>query len=169
MKTKAIEILNQQIEKLEHPDFDLEAWKQQTVVLLGRIFGERSYKTEQIKNLHYDYSSWALRDTRGTSSPVEAAKQAAKDLLGAAVIELENFGIPGEEESSPVLDAIRESLEEHLKISTYRKIANLLEADIPVEKVKDELGDLLRNADPDLPEDFFITLFSHPKMKGRLS
>lgn len=169
MKEKAIEILRQQVKKLDHPDFDLEAWKQQTVVLLGRIFGERSYKTEQIRNLHYDFSSWALRDTRGKSSPVEAAKQGAKDLLEAALIELEQFGIPGEVESTPVLEAIRESLEEHVKISTFRKIASLLQADLPGEKVRDELSDLLRNADPELPEDFFITLFSHPKMKGKLS
>jgi hypothetical protein len=168
MKDKAIEILRQQLLRLDHPDFDLEGWKSQTIVLLGRIFGERSYKTERIRNLHYDYSSWALRDTRGKSSPLEAAKQSARDLLEAALTELEQFGVPDEAGSSPVLDAIRASLEEHVKISTYRNIARILQADIAADKRREELRDLLRDAHPDLPEDFFISLFSHPGMKGQL-
>ena len=168
MKEKAIEILQQQLVRLDSPDFDLEGWKSQTIVLLGRIFGERSSKTEQIRNLHFDYSSWALRDTRGKSSPLEAARQSARDLIEAAITELEHFGVPEDAGQSPVMIAIKESLEEHVKISTYRKIARILQADIAPEKRREELRDLLRDADPDLPEDFFISLFSHPGMKGQL-
>jgi len=169
MKEKAITILREQIDKLDRKDFDLEAWKTQSIVLMGRIFGERSFKTEQIRSLHYDYSSWSLRDTRGVGSPVDIARKAARDLLEAAITELEHFGLPGETASAPLLAAIRESLEEHLKISAFRKLSGIMDADIPDDKKQEELRDLLRAEDPELPEKFFISLFSHHGMKGQLN
>ncbi len=40
MEAKEIQLLKTQIEKLERKDFDLEAWKNFTVVILGRILGK---------------------------------------------------------------------------------------------------------------------------------
>lgn len=169
MKEKSTEIFARQIEKIDLPDFDLESWKMQTIVLIERIFGERSSLSEQVRNLHSDYSSWTLRDTRGKSSPIENAKQRARDILSAAMIELDQMNYQGEEEQSPVLDAIRESLEEHLKMSAYRKIVGIVQADIPTEQKEEEIRDLLRDSDADLAHDFFVSLFSNSKLKAKLS
>ncbi|HRY98719.1 MAG TPA: hypothetical protein P5550_06645 [Bacteroidales bacterium] len=166
MTKKSIELLSQQLQKLDAPGLNLEAWKSQTVAMLSRIFGERSVKTEHIRNLHYDNSSWTLRDTMGKESPEEAARRSARELLEAAITELSLFGQPEQTEGNPVVLALRESLEEHLKISAYRKLLSILNAEVSPEQKRQELRDLLRDADPELPEGFFLSLFSNPLMKG---
>ena len=65
MADKEISILKEQIERLNEKQFDLDSWKNQTVIFLERIFGKESSKVKLIRELHYDYSSWNLRDTTG--------------------------------------------------------------------------------------------------------
>ncbi|HNQ37909.1 MAG TPA: hypothetical protein PKJ58_08115, partial [Prolixibacteraceae bacterium] len=65
MAEKEIALLRDQIGKLSDPRFDLEAWKNQTIIFLERIFGKESSKVKLIRELHYDYSSWSLRDASG--------------------------------------------------------------------------------------------------------
>jgi hypothetical protein len=40
MIEKQIELIKRQISKLDEKDFDLDAWKSSTTVILGRIFGD---------------------------------------------------------------------------------------------------------------------------------
>ena len=63
MAEKEIALLKEQIIRLDEKKFDLEAWKNHTIIFLERIFGKDSSKIKMIKELHYDYSSWSLRDT----------------------------------------------------------------------------------------------------------
>ena len=53
---KEIKLLEEQIGKLESKNFDLEAWKQYTIVLLARIFGDNNQKIQQVEKIEYDYS-----------------------------------------------------------------------------------------------------------------
>ena len=55
---KEIELLQAQIEKLNKKDFDLDAWKQYTVVLLSRIFGEHNPKIHQVEKIEYLQKAW---------------------------------------------------------------------------------------------------------------
>ncbi|OYT12791.1 MAG: hypothetical protein B6I19_08515 [Bacteroidetes bacterium 4572_114] len=75
MKQKQIELLQQQIDKLDSKDFDLEAWKNYTIVLLARLFGEDNQKIKQIEKLDYEYNSWSLRDTSGFTSYLQTCKE----------------------------------------------------------------------------------------------
>ena len=92
MATNEIKLLKQQIEKLEAKDFDLSAWKKFTIVFLARIFGDDSPKIKQIEKIESDYSSWSLRDTSGSSSNVNKSKKLAREILEAAIAEIEIFG-----------------------------------------------------------------------------
>ena len=90
MSKKEIELLKEQIKKLDVKNFDLEAWKKYTIVLLARIFGDDSQKIKQIENIEYDYSSWALRYTSGISSYLNTCKKLGKEILDASISEIEN-------------------------------------------------------------------------------
>ncbi len=44
---KAIEMLQGQVDKLQAKDFDLKAWKNHTILILSRLFGETDPKIAQ--------------------------------------------------------------------------------------------------------------------------
>ena len=68
MSEKEIQLLEQQIEKLDTKDFDLQAWKKYTIVILARIFGNKNEKIRLVEKLDYEFSSWSLRDASGNES-----------------------------------------------------------------------------------------------------
>ena len=98
MAEKEIALLQEQIARLDEEKFDIDAWKNYTVILLERIFGKNSSKIKMIKDLHYDYSSWSLRDTAATgkTKDKDPVRLQADEILRAAIAELRNFGIPQE-------------------------------------------------------------------------
>ena len=48
---KTVQVLQDQIEKLNAKDFDLNAWKNFTILLLERIFGPGNQKIQAIQKL----------------------------------------------------------------------------------------------------------------------
>lgn len=151
MKEKEIQLLREQIEKLDQKNFDLEAWKNYTIVLLARIFGNDSQKIKQIEKLDYEYNSWSLRDTTGYSSYLETCKKLGKEILEASITEIESFGIPtlsshdgGKVQINVVLDA----LDDELKGSQFKALIKLLKSNINPEEKKRQLHELLAQLDP---------------------
>lgn len=142
MGEREIKILESRIEKLNAPDFDLEAWKGATVVVLDRIFGQDNQKSEQINKIKYEQSSWALRDAKGSKNLIDSCKKRGEEVLRVAIEELEFFGVPEEtveQNRAPFKAVIVSALEEELKISQFRSIQNLLDSDMAVEKLKEKV------------------------------
>lgn len=111
MSENEIELLKQQIASIETKKFDLEAWKAPTLVFVSRIFGAASEHVRQIRELKYDYSSWALRDTSGGGQLTDPVRVRAREILEAAISELQNLGTPPTvNTTSEVLDAFRKEL-----------------------------------------------------------
>ncbi len=111
MSENEIELLSQQIASLDTKKFDLEAWKSPTLMFVSRIFGSVSEHVRQIRELKYDYSSWTLRDTSGGGQLTDPVRVRAREILEAAISELQNLGAPLEEDNaSKVLDAFRKEL-----------------------------------------------------------
>ncbi len=151
MAKKEISILKKQIERLEVKDFDLEAWKKFTIVMLARIFGNTSEKIRQIESIEYEYSSWSLRDTSGSSEYLESCKKLGRKILEASIEELETFARFGarlDEENRKVIEhgqRIRACLKqsEFAPVSVAEQIAVLLALtaelfdDIPLGLMKD--------------------------------
>jgi len=96
MAEKEIALLQEQLERLHEKKFDLEAWKNHTIIFLERIFGKENSKLKMIKDLGYDYSSWNLRDTAaaGKTSDKDPVLLQAEEILTAAIIELKTLGLP---------------------------------------------------------------------------
>ncbi len=164
---KEIKLLQAQIDKLENKGFDLDAWKQYTVVLLARIFGEHNTKIKQIEKIEYDFSSWALRDTSGKSAYMETCKKLGREVLLASIDELNAFGLP--EKQTPTDDSIPVSvlvsaLEEELKVSQFRKLKAIVRSGEEVEKKKEEIKGLLKSFDKDFAENVVLNILSDPEL-----
>jgi hypothetical protein len=128
MAEKEIALLQGQIEGLHEKKFDLEAWKNHTIIFLERIFGKDSSKLKMIKDLGYDYSSWNLRDTAATgkTNDKDPVLMQAEEILTAAIAELMTLGLPkGKKEK----DKIWELLEDDLTGKDLKKLEILIQSD----------------------------------------
>ena len=125
MVEKYISILKIQLQKLDEKDFDFEAWKMATVIVLNRIFGPRDVKIRQLENIRVEYgSSWSMRAVSGSFDPVLSARKQGGEIVRVAIEELELYG---EEVISPCGELVDESLSKVLKVDEYRKLEKMLE------------------------------------------
>ena len=89
METAFIEMLKKRMAGLEEKEFNLEAWKSGTALLLTRIFGEGNSYSKEIESMKVDYSSWSLRDATSDYNPREASKRLGHEILEMAIAELQ--------------------------------------------------------------------------------
>jgi hypothetical protein len=87
MAQQKIDIVRELIDSLDKKDFDLDVWKVKTILLLKTLFGANNEKIKLIENLHYDYSSWSLRDASGLQKG-DRVKEYARQILEVAITEL---------------------------------------------------------------------------------
>lgn len=111
MINKFMQLLTRQIQKLDHEDFDLEAWKSGTITILHRILGDTTPHIKQIDALKIDYSSWALRDSNSKYNPIATCKKQGKAILEAALDEIEILGTQ-EQEKDTIYTKLAEALKE---------------------------------------------------------
>lgn len=128
MKNPHIALLKKQIKKLDASDFDLEAWKLSTQLLLNQIFGSFDPKTLAIRDLKIDYSSTMLRDSNANYRPLETCKRKGREVLELSVDELEMAIIP-ESELRKLIDAgDKEGLLNYLKKQKKEELIDLIQA-----------------------------------------
>ena len=140
---KEINLLEEQIAKLASKEFDFRAWKQYSIILLSRIFGDEDQKVKQISKLEIDYSSWSLRDASGKSSQIDTFKKLGKEILRAAIDELSSFGAPDKNPSSQInlsQQLILSALESELKISQLKELVLLINSELTIELKKIEIS-----------------------------
>ncbi|MGD1846590.1 MAG: hypothetical protein ACFB10_14480 [Salibacteraceae bacterium] len=139
-----IKVLRQQIEKLNDPKFDLEAWKLATSVLLRRIFGPHDAKIKWVEEIRFDYGSWSLRDADG-SDHAALGKKRATEILEAGILELETLGAPQASEGplpqetanqTLPLSQVLEVIENELSVSQFKKLAAELKNVAPEEQAE---------------------------------
>ncbi len=125
MAHKEITLLKEQLAKLDDKKFDLEAWKDRTLIFLERIFGIDNSKIKLIKALHYDYSSWNLRDTAavGRTKGEDPVKIQAREILSATIAELEKLGLPKTSRENKKIERL---LEEELTGKQVKEIDAIL-------------------------------------------
>ncbi len=156
MAEKEINILTEQIQKLEAKGFDLESWKILTINILERIFGSSSAKIEQVKELKYDFSSWSLRDTSGSTGSI---KKKAKVIIESAINELESFGLPNisqnnkENENGSILNAF----EDELKGTQFKRLKDILTIR-DLDERKRQLKELFDILDSDVKESLLLSI-----------
>jgi len=138
MSEKNISLLQKRIEKLDDKEFDLEAWKEATIMVLGRIFGETDSSLKQIENLKIDYSSWALRDATSKYNPTETCKKKGKEILTSLIDELEL------DEDSDSGVSVLDILGKHLKPETLEVLQK--DSENALSSLKKEKKETLANS-----------------------
>lgn len=123
---KTVQVLQDQIEKLNAKDFDLNAWKNFTILLLERIFGPGNQKIQSIQHIKYDQGSWVLRDETGYTNSIEACKKLGGEVLEEAIIEIETFGAPEKTGNEIDIQIIITSMEDELTGTQFREIRKAL-------------------------------------------
>ena len=128
MAETEIALLQEQIERLKEKKFDLDAWKNHTVIFLERIFGKDNSKIKMIKDLGYDYSSWNLRDTAaaGKTSDKDPVLLQAEEILTAAIIELKTLGLP---QAKKEKEKIWDLLDDELTGKQFRELETLVKSE----------------------------------------
>lgn len=87
MNELKIKVIQELASDFDQKNFDLEAWKIKASLVLKRIFGEKDEKVGLIQNLHYDFSSWSLRDHSGGKQH-DPVKDQAREIIETAILEL---------------------------------------------------------------------------------
>lgn len=87
MSKQELTVLRELVNAVDQANFDLDVWKIKASLLIRKIFGSTDEKVALIEALHYDYSSWSLRDKTGIKQP-DTVKEQAKGILEAAISEL---------------------------------------------------------------------------------
>lgn len=162
MAEKEIQLLQKQIQKLNDTTFDLNTWKNSTILILDKIFGRDSEKINMIRNLNYDYSSWTLRDTTGVSA-LEIVRKLGKEILETAIIELELYGVPEHlnNERKDFL-VIREALEDELRISQYRELISIIHEAGDRAELKNRIAEKLKTYGDETVREILARILSHP-------
>lgn len=145
MPTKEINILRDLIARLDQKPFDLQSWKTNAMMALGRIFGESTHKVVLIRNIQPDYSSWSLRDATGRMSQLDECRKVAREILEATITELEIFGLPNPDDSSK--NHALSALEEHITVKQARDLAQIMAADIPNNEKASKMTNILNGLD----------------------
>ncbi|MDH5400464.1 MAG: hypothetical protein OEX02_20080 [Cyclobacteriaceae bacterium] len=142
MIEKYKQLLQKQIEKLDKPDFDFEAWKGATLVILERIFGKNDLKLKQLEGLRVEYgNSWSMRAVTGSFDPLSSAKKQGMAIVEVAIDELEIFGMSAMSSCKSIFYTV---LEEYLKVKEYNEMSHVVDGEQePGEKAK-HLTKLLR-------------------------
>lgn len=142
MKDQYINLLKEQITKLDETEFDLNAWKARTNILLARMFGENNQKIRQVNNIKYEYGSWSLRDVSGSETAMDICKKLSKEILDAAIDELENFGVPEEkisEQENKVTETVASCYKDELTGSQIKELIKILNTSENEEEKKNQV------------------------------
>ena len=142
MAEKEIALLRERIERLSDKKFDLEAWKNHTEIYLEPIFGKDSSVVKMIRELKYDNSSWSLRDASGAGKPTNPVLVQAKEILEAAIVSLQQFGVPEKEREATKAWSL---IEEELTGKQIKELRSIMQSDDPAKKEK--TGKLLETLD----------------------
>ncbi len=132
MKEEYINLLADQIKKLEDEKFDLEAWKSSATSILSKVYDKYDPKVKQIERLKIDYSSWMLRDSSSTYKPIDSAKKLGREILESTINEIRIFGLP--DQSKSIIQNILELLSDELKGSDFKKLQQMVEDKTITEK-----------------------------------
>ena len=145
MSTNEISLLRDLIDRLDHKPFDLQSWKTNAIMILGRIFGENSQKVEMIRSIQPDFSSWSLRDATGRLSQLDACRKMGREVLEAVIAELEAFGPPVKRDPSGSHNLL--GLEDFITGKQAREIAQIITSDQPDDDKVSKISELIKDLD----------------------
>lgn len=166
MAKKEIKILQNQINKLGEKHFDFEAWKEYSLLILARIFGNNDPKVKQLKQIEFEYNSWSLRDASGNQSYEESSKKLASEILQAAIDELDLYGVPiNMNKDSVLVQELVNIILDEMKGSQVKSLKSILSSNENITEKQRLVEDLIK----DLGENSSIEILSKILTNQQLS
>lgn len=168
---KYIELLKKQIEKLNDKDFDLESWKNRTIIVLGKIFGDNNQKIKQIEKIDYNYGSWSLRDTTGNTDYMDSCKKLGKVILDASINELETFGLPEKtvQDTNNIIQILLTAIEDELTGGQFKEIKKITASLDSVEEKRNKLMSNLKSLNSENLARILSNMISDPEISKAIS
>lgn len=171
MAQKEIKLLQLQIDKLYANDFELQPWKNYTIIILERIFGPENEKIKMIRKVEFEFSSWSLRDASGNESYEEGSKKLAREILQAAIDELKGFGLPDLTKnihSDQAISDILSCLLDELKGSQVKELKSILSSKENMDEKKRKINEILQNLGEYGAYDVITNMLTHPNASAIL-
>ncbi len=147
----------------------MQPWKNYTIILLDRIFGNENEKIKMIRKVEFEFSSWSLRDASGNESYEEGSKKLAREILQAAIDELKAFGLPDltkDIHSEKAISELLNCLLDELKGSQVKELRNILSSKESLEEKKRKICDILQNLGEYGAYDVIMNMLIHPNAKA---
>lgn len=142
---KEITLIRDLMQRLDQQPFDLQAWKTNAMMILGRIFGENSRKVELIRAIQPDYSSWSLRDTSGRISQLDECRKMGHEVLDAVIGELQAFGAPLK--AGAIGNSALQAIEDYVTVKQSKELAKIMESDQGKEEKEAQMSEILKGLD----------------------
>lgn len=173
-----IELLKSQISKLDKPDFDLDAWKGSTTILLERIFGESYSAIKTINQIQHRVSD--LIALGGYySNNINQCKEQGKEVLEATITELERFGLPEikkknlsgikinlTQNQTVNVNLILSAIKDELTSSQWNEVENLIKADEPKSTKRKKIIDKISGFGADVASNILANILTNPNIWG---
>lgn len=177
MVDKKIELLQNQINKLDDQDFDVEGWKSSTIVLLTRIYG---YSYQGIKSIEkIKLTGGGIATASGSSfwDNMKSCKKQGKDLLEACITELKTFGLPDIKEKtgsginiqltqnqSVNINLLVSALENGLTVSQFREIKEIMDATDETPIKNNKVLEKLKSFGSDVASNILANILTNPNI-----
>jgi hypothetical protein len=165
MAQKEIKLLEQQIERLGAKDFNLDSWKNYTLIILSKIFGNDNEMCKKIEQIDFKFNSWSLRDASGNESYEEGKKRQAKEILQAAIDQLNIFGLPKKEDNEFTETQIKDLLQfllDELKGAQVKRLKNIISSNTSSEEKRRQVNELISEIGDNTAFDIFTNMLMHP-------
>lgn len=174
-----IELLKNQISKLDSERLNFNAWKSSTIVLVERIFGENNQKIEQINNIKYTSGGIAIVGASHFWNNIESCRESGREILEICIIELENFGLPekNDEKNEGIninltqhqnqtvnLNIILSSIENELTVKQFKEIKAILKSVDDDGEKKGNLINKLREFGTDIVSKILANILTNPQI-----
>ncbi|AQX51846.1 hypothetical protein [Elizabethkingia anophelis] len=181
MIEKQIELIKRQISKLDDDDFDINAWKSSTTVILGRIFGETYPGIKEINKIQYKSGGIATTNASSFWNNLESCIKQGKDILEACITELEIFGLPEKKQNeqsgininltqnqnqSVNINLLVSALEDELTVSQFREVNDLMKTDEPKSEKKRKIIDKIKSFGNDVASNILANILTNPNIWG---
>lgn len=138
-------LLEERLKGLDHKNFNWQAWKKGTLLVLKRIFGPDSLYVRELENTDYQYNSWSLRDTAGSEDPV---KESVRELLRICITEA-NLNEPlKSNETTNLLQELKNILSQFFDHATLAEIQKIASDDMPAMAKEEQIEKIISDKIP---------------------
>ncbi|MDN3722753.1 hypothetical protein QRD02_00035 [Aequorivita sp. SDUM287046] len=181
MIDKQIELLKKQIEKLDENNFNLDAWKSSTIIILGRIFNTNYQGITSIDKIKFSRGGGGFSGKTHFWDNMTSCKKQGKDILEACITELEIFGEPEKvnSEKSEItinlsqnqnqtinITLLISALEDELTISQLSEVNELMKADEPKSVKKVKIIEKIKTFGSDVASNILANILTNPNIWG---